>query len=194
MSTNLNDLRARRLARIARVLGGARTVAKATDDLLTEGSGGRDKAEQELFEFCQRDPDCVAVLTRYDVAPETLVALYYRLRQVGAGQWVGRHWPPVSGLGYPDALEFLMSHQHQLSDSELAKGLLELLRDGRLERVSEMGWWQRFLLRMRLHARLGAFTRARKSGRSPAEARLDVDRQYPPTPEDIAFERYYYAK
>jgi hypothetical protein len=50
-----------------------------------------------------------------------------------------------------------------------------------------MGFWKTLKLRVRFNTRLGAYVRARKAGLSEAEAREAVNREYPPTPDDIAF-------
>lgn len=88
-----------------------------------------------MYDFCQSDPDCRCVLDRHSASRSDLEQLFWMLRAAGAGQWVGRHYVPVSVLMHPRLLDYALSHLesgdvHQ-NQEQLAADLIALVERGK---------------------------------------------------------------
>jgi hypothetical protein len=70
----------------------------------------RDRAAQELFDLCERDPAIQDVMKRYGATRATLAELFTRLKAAGAAQIAGGHYVAASALAYPETLEFLLRY------------------------------------------------------------------------------------
>jgi len=80
-----------KLLKIARVLG----TPQHADDFLASmksGQNPRTAAENALYDLCEGDIKCRAVMEKHGATRETLREVYWKLLAGGAGQWVGAHY------------------------------------------------------------------------------------------------------
>jgi len=98
----------RPLQRISQELG------KTLDpDKLEEGCDRMANAEEELLDYCERQPSIQALLREFKVSRKDLQELYNRLIMAGAGQWTCGHWVAASALAYPVSFQYLLSRREE---------------------------------------------------------------------------------
>ena len=88
-----------------------------------------DKAEQDLYDLCESQPDTKTVLGEFQISRDDLKKLYHWIIEQGGGQWKSGHWVPASSLAYPETLRYIFTHKGQ-NDLRTVVGLLEYFESG----------------------------------------------------------------
>lgn len=115
--------------RLAKVLG---TASDSVEALL---DSSKDQALHVLLDLCESDPDCTAVMVDHRLDREMVAEIYHRLLAIGAGQWVGYHYVPVSVVAHAtllsQAAEGFAAAESRSDSERVAADLLETVQNGR---------------------------------------------------------------
>lgn len=109
-----------RLWRISRVLNANLEPADLLRDMSSPGGGKKRLAQQAIYDLCETDPECVAIMRKHGATRSTLEDLYSMLVKNGAGQMKGMFDIPASALTDPRSLDYLLSHRSKRTAQELA--------------------------------------------------------------------------
>lgn len=101
------DPRKRRLKRIGRIVDNS-VRAPVTLDRLVHGDADKSRAESDLFDLVQADPELQRVMQRYQSTETDLHNALGCLLAIGCGQWVRGYYVAVSALAYPSSLDFVL--------------------------------------------------------------------------------------
>lgn len=94
-----------------------------------------ERAEEELYDLIENDPDLKAIMRQYGATRQTLRDIYRKLLDVGLGQWVGSTHLASAALATNPTLRFIL-HETQANPSRIDRGigarLLKYYMDGSL--------------------------------------------------------------
>ena len=97
---------------------GAHDFQKMIHDVVSARGQPTDKerAEEELYDLIQTDPDLRQVMTAYGATRETLEMIYHKLCVHGAGQWVRGAYVPVATIATNPSLVHILRTLHEATD------------------------------------------------------------------------------
>jgi hypothetical protein len=75
---------------------------------IMERMGSRRQAEEALIDYCGTVESIRKVMDEYNISKDDLHQFYFKLINVGAGQWRTGHWVAASALAYPETLRYLI--------------------------------------------------------------------------------------
>ncbi len=80
------------------------------------GKWPKEDVINELVNYCYKKPDIYVLLKKNNISHQELHKIYKRLIDGLAGQWVCGHWVAASALAYPKSLEYILSHNGEITD------------------------------------------------------------------------------
>jgi len=103
----LKSYKLRKLSKILSITG------DSVDDILSISlnSKKKDKAEEDLYNFCLNDKFIKRELEHHNVGKKELKELYLSLLLNGAAQWAGGHYVLVSIFFYNPTLDYCLSRE-----------------------------------------------------------------------------------
>src|SRR5262249_17325917 len=120
------------LRNVARVLGEPRTADGFLAGLKS-GQNPRAVAEEMLYDLCESDVNCRAVMQKHGATRATLKELYWMLMLGGAGQRIGEHFAPAAAIAYAGPLDYLLTNRSATDAPTLALEVIQMIEQGRLE-------------------------------------------------------------
>ncbi len=84
-----------------------------------------DKAEEELYDLCESDPELSMILQKHGANRDTINKVYTQLIEVGAGQYARGHFVAASSLAFGFTLDYVLNHKDDKDFDIIAYNLIQ---------------------------------------------------------------------